>query len=99
MLLPYLLLAVYILAINLYAFQLVRSQRRAAAERGAGSKTGNAKLFLAGVLGGALGAYAMMLALRFKTDHLLPMIVLPLLIVLNAYLVVTLLRNGILVIA
>ena len=93
MLLPYLLLAAYLLAVNLYAFLWVRTQRRAAEGRARGG-SGNARLLLAGLLGGALGGYIAMLALRFKTDNLLPMLLLPLMIVLNGYLVYALVRGG-----
>ena len=97
--LPYVLLAVYLLAVNFYALQLVRTLKRKTAGRGADPKAGNGKLFLAGLLGGAIGAYVTMLVTRYKTDSLLPMLALPLLAVCNVYLVWTLLRSGMLVIA
>ena len=95
---PYVLLAVYLLAINFYALQLVRSQKRRASGREPDTKAGNAKLLAAGLLGGAIAAYVTMLASRFKTDDLLPMVLLPLLAVCNAFLVWALLRSGLLVI-
>lgn len=98
MLLPYILLAIYLAAVNVYAFMLVRSQKKAAEERNADKKAGNAKLFVAGFLGGAVAAYAALFILKFKTDSLLPMILLPLLAALNIYVVVALVRSGILLI-
>ena len=98
MYLPYLLLAVYFAAVNVYSFMLVRSQKRAAEERNTDKKSGNAKLFIAGFLGGALAAYVALFVLKFKTDNLLLMIMLPILAAINIYLAVLLLRSGILVI-
>ncbi len=90
----YILLAVYLLAVNVYSFMLVKAQKRAATERNAASRFRYGKLFLAGFLGGALAAYAALFLLKFKTDNLLLMLLLPLLIALNVCLLVLLLRNG-----
>ena len=50
------LLIVYIVAVNFYAFMLVRSQKIQNAETGE-SKVKDGKLFLAGAIGGALGIF------------------------------------------
>lgn len=93
----YLLLGVYLAAINIYAFLHVRSCKKA--ERDHGKKTGNGRLFVAGLLGGAVTAYIAMFALKCKTDELLPMTVLPLLAVLNGLLVFALVRGAMLAFA
>ncbi len=93
----YLLLGVYLAAINIYAFLLVRSCRKA--ERELGKKTGNGRLLVAGLLGGAVAAYAAMFALKYKTDELLPMTMLPLLAVMNGLLLFALVRGAMLAFA
>lgn len=99
MYLQYVILAVYLLAINLYGFLLVRSLKRRSQERGEPARNGYGKLFIAGLLGGAAAAYAGLLAYKYNTDKLLPMILLPILAALNIYAVIVLLRSGILIFA
>ena len=86
MIFVYILFGVYLAAVNLYAFLLVRNQKRRAAERGNEDKSGNARLLTAGFLGGAIAAYAAMFIYRHKTDNALMMVLLPLLGALNLYL-------------
>lgn len=89
----YLLIGVYLAAVNLYAFLLVRSCRKA--ERELGKREGSGRLLIAGLLGGAAAAYAAMFILKYKTNELLPMTMLPLLAVLNGLLVFALVRGAI----
>ena len=98
MYLQYVILAVYLLAINLYGFFFVFSLKRRSLERGEPAKSGYGKIFLAGLLGGAAATYAGLLVFKYKTDKLLPMILLPILAALNIYAIVALLRSGILII-
>ena len=94
MIFVYILFGVYLAAVNLYAFLLVRNQKRRAAERGNEDKSGNARLLTAGFLGGAIAAYAAMFIYRHKTDNALMMVLLPLLGALNLYLIYALIRSG-----
>lgn len=87
----YVLAGVYLLAINLYAFLLVRSQKRTSREDSA--RGGRCKIILAGALGGSAAAYAALLALRFKTDDMLLMLLLPVLAVVNVGITFFLLRG------
>ena len=89
--LRYLILAVYLIGVNIYAFMLVRAIRKAVLER---SRTAakKAKLLLAGLLGGAPAGYAALFALRCGTDDALLMIAMPLLLGLNGYMLFLLLR-------
>ncbi len=83
MILLYILITVYILAVNFYAFRLIKSQRD---EFEAGGETGGyGKLLLAAILGGAATIYASMFAMHYRLSNLLLMIVLPVLAVLNFY--------------
>lgn len=74
---------------------LIKTQKRRSMERGVQEKFRDGKLFLAGLIGGAAGAYIAMFVLKFRTDNLILMIFMPLLIVLNIYLFIALFRLGI----
>ena len=80
----YVLVTVYILAVNYYGFRLVRSQYE---EGGTEDKLrGEAvRMLLTAALGGALAQFITMLVLRFRLKNLVLMIALPLFIVLNGY--------------
>lgn len=85
MILLYLLLTTYILAVNFLAFRLLKAQRDGVdtGEREEGE--GDGKLLLAAALGGATAMYAAMFILRYRLENCLMMIVLPLLAVVNLY--------------
>ena len=80
----FVLVTVYILAVNFYGFRLVRSQYE---EGGTEDKLrGEAvRMLLTAALGGALAQFITMLVLRFRLKNLVLMIALPLFIVLNGY--------------
>ena len=75
----FVLVTVYILAVNFYGFRLVRSQCE---EGGRGEVV---RMLFTAALGGALAQFITMLVLRFRLKNLVLMIALPLLIVLNGY--------------
>ncbi len=79
----YVLLTVYILAVNFYGYRFVRIQRDNA---DAGEPTGgDGKLFLAAFLGGAIAVYASMFAMRYRLSSFLLMVTMPLLAVFNVW--------------
>lgn len=84
MLFLYILLAVYICAINFYAFRLLKTQRDDW-EDGKAFARGDGKLILSAILGGAIAVYVSMFIMRFRLSNLLLMIMMPLLAVLNVY--------------
>ena len=110
MLILYVFLSVYILAVNFYAFLLVKTLRdkeRAemaerefspvATENTQPPKTTDksfAKLLLTGALGGAITIYICMFLLKYKRGELLLMVLMPLLGVLNIYVFVLLFKSG-----
>ena len=83
MVLWYVLLIVYILAVNFYGFRLVKEKRDA--EESGERSVGDAKLFLAAALGGAIAVYAAMFCMRYRLTSLVLMVGMPLLAVLNLY--------------
>lgn len=94
MLFLYILFGVYLAAVNLYAFLLVKERKKRVTERGEEEKNINARLLIAGFLGGAIAAYAAMFVYKYKTDNVLMMILLPLLGAVNIYLAYALIKSG-----
>ncbi len=109
MIILYVLLIAYIIAVNFYSFLLIKSlrdQERATetpktdALTEASQPTARkidkpiSKLFIAGALGGAITIYVCMFLLKYKRSDLLLMVLMPLLGVLNVYLFVLLFRSG-----
>ena len=111
MLILYILLIAYILAVNFYAFLLVKSLRdkekesentslsqptpdflNAPIQKSSQKYLG--KLFITGILGGAITIYVCMFILKYKRSELLLMVGMPLLGVLNVYFWVLLFRSG-----
>ncbi len=110
MIILYILLVAYIIAINFYAFLLVKGFRdkerheevmKQAEPLSSASDTPKkppekvlSKLLLTGALGGAITVYACMFLLKYKRSDLLLMVLMPLLGVLNIYLFVLIFRSG-----
>ncbi|MBR6703188.1 MAG: hypothetical protein IKL76_01360 [Clostridia bacterium] len=109
MIIVYILLVAYILAINFYAFLLVKSfrdkERESELRRESAPLSDTAsqppqnerflgKLLITGALGGALTVYICMFIFKFRRSDLLLMVLMPLLGVLNVYLFVILFRSG-----
>ena len=108
MVILYILLIAYILAVNFYAFLLVKSlrdkEREAELNRESAPLVEPAppapqekyvgKLCITGALGGAITIYVCMFLLKFRRSDLLLMVLMPLLGVLNVYLWVILFRSG-----
>ena len=80
----YVLVAVYILAVNFYGFRLVRSQYEEG-ETETKLRGEIVRMLLTAALGGALAQFITMLVLRFRLKNLVLMIALPLLSVLTGY--------------
>lgn len=81
----YVLLAVYILAVNFYSFWLVKSQREDFDTGAEQVGKGDSKLLLAALLGGAGAIYTAMFIYRFRLSNLLLMVAMPVLACLNFY--------------
>ena len=83
------LLSVYLVAINFYGFLLISQQKRAE-EDGESCKIKDGKVFITGVLGGALGVYVSMFIFKYRLTSLALMVFMPVFIAVNVYLVVML---------
>ncbi|MBE5740518.1 MAG: hypothetical protein E7364_07565 [Clostridiales bacterium] len=110
MIILYVLLVAYILAINFYSFLLVKSLRdkeklaeldihdtlteEKRNQRQKPTEKSTGKLCIAGLLGGAITIYVCMFVLKYKRSDMLLMVLMPLLGVLNIYLWVLLFRSG-----
>lgn len=92
MILLYIIFSVYILAINFYAVMLLKSQRDEYGEDD--KKTGDGKLILTAILGGALAIYVSMFIMRYRLKNLLFMILMPVIGVLNIYFFYLAFRSG-----
>lgn len=94
MLLVYIVLIVYILAVNFYAVLLIKSQRDEFGEDERMKKSGDGKLILTAILGGAISLYVSMFIMHYRTNNLLLMIALPVIGVLNVYIFILAFRSG-----
>lgn len=89
----YTLVCAYFAAINFYAFLLVKNLKDETDDSAEGKKS-DGRLFLTGLLGGAITLYVCMFVFKYRQKSLFLMIVVPLLGVLNVYLAVLAFRSG-----
>lgn len=94
MLLLYIIFIVYILAVNFYAVLLIRSQRDESCGNESKMNSGDGKLILTAILGGAIAIYVSMFLMRYRLKNLMLMILMPVLAVLNVYFVILAFRSG-----
>lgn len=79
------LLSTYILAVNYYAFRLLKKQQEDTDVGDMQAGDGDGRLLLIFAMGGAIAVFVTMFVLRYRLDSMLLMIVLPLLAVVNIY--------------
>ena len=91
----YIIIIVYIIAINLYGILMLRFQKKAR-ENGDEENIGisDTKLLLAGFLGGAAGIFTFMFILKYRLKSLFMMVLMPILISINIYVFFTILNSG-----
>ncbi len=109
MIILYVLLIAYIVAVNFYAFMLVKSLKDKDREREIQQQVAPVsqqntepkkeerylgKLLITGVLGGAITIYVCMFIFKWRRTDLLLMVLMPLLGILNIYLWILLFRSG-----
>lgn len=94
----YILIAVYVAAVNFYGILILKSQKNSVDE-GDEIAISDLRLLFTAIIGGATGIFAFMLILKYRLKSLLLMVGLPVIIVLNAYLIVLAITSGISMIA
>ena len=77
----------YILAINVYGFLLIYFQKKQSDEMREKSVK-DSKIFMSAMLGGAVGVYVSMFVFSHRLQSLLLMIIIPIIIVINAYVLI-----------
>ena len=94
MLLLYIIIGTYIIAVNVYSVMLLLSLRNESIFDESKLNTGDGKLLLTALLGGAIGIYVTMFITRFKLKNMLLMIALPVIGVLNVWFFIIAFRSG-----
>ena len=85
------LLIVYVLAVNFYAFLMMTGLKEQKAEE---QKLSDGKLALTAALGGAITIYVCMFVFKYRLNNLFLMIVVPVLGALNLWLWFVAIRSG-----
>ena len=87
----YIVLIVYLFAVNLYGVLMLHFQKKARKEGDEENITvSDFKLVLAGVLGGATGIFTFMFIFKYRLKSIFMMLIMPVLIAVNVYLVIML---------
>lgn len=94
MILAYIVFTVYIVAINFYSVMLLIEQKNEYLTDENKLNSGDGKLILAAILGGALGIYVTMFITKFKLKNMLFMILMPVIGALNVWFIVLAYRSG-----
>ena len=81
------LVITYLVAINVYSFLLIVFQKKQV-EENSKQTIKDGKLFITGILGGALGVYLAMFILSYRLSNLFLMVTMPLLIVMTVYVII-----------
>ena len=93
--LVYILIIVYIFAVNLYGILMLKFQKKAR-EKGDEENiaVSDSKILLAGLLGGATGIFIFMFIFKYRVKSLCMMVLMPVFIALNIYVLVMILNGG-----
>ncbi len=93
--LVYLIIIVYVIAINLYGVLMLRFQKKAREDGDEESIiVSDSKLLLAGLLGGATGIFIFMFIFKYRLKSLFMMVLMPVFIAVNYYILFLLLNGG-----
>ncbi len=86
-------LITYLVAINLYGIIILNYQRKSKNDCKEPSEISDVKLLFTGALGGAMGIFIFMFIFKYRLKSFFLMVFLPVMIAINAYLVVSLFRG------
>ena len=87
MILFYILLSAFLIAINFYGVMLMNFQRKAMEEGDDGKTVSDGKIFTVALLGGTLGIYLYMILKKYRLKSIGFVVLLPLIFILNVYLI------------
>ena len=91
----YILLIVYILAINLYGILMLHFQKKARIDGDEENiAISDTKLMLTGLLGGATGIFVFMFILKYRLRSMFMMVLMPIFIALNFYIAYKIFSGG-----
>jgi uncharacterized membrane protein YsdA (DUF1294 family) len=91
----YVILIVYVLAINLYGILLLNFQKKAREDGDEENiSISDTKLLFTGALGGAIGIYTFMFIFKYRLKSFIMMVLMPIFIALNVYIVIMFFKNG-----
>lgn len=91
----YIILIVYVVAVNFYGILMLHFQKKARQNGDEENITiSDGKLLLTGLLGGATGIFVFMFIFKYRLKSLFMMVIMPILIAINVYLIITSMRNG-----
>lgn len=82
---------VYLLSVNAYGFILIKIRK---ADEKETCPKNNSKIIIAALMGGAIGAYAGMFVFKYRLDSLVLMVFLPVIAVINGYIVYLVYKNN-----
>ncbi|MBQ3219512.1 MAG: hypothetical protein IJB32_02845 [Clostridia bacterium] len=90
----YIIIIVYIIAINLYGILMLHYQKKAREDGDEENiAISDSKLILAGLLGGASGIFVFMFIFKYRLKSIIMMVLMPILIALNVYVIFLILSN------
>lgn len=89
----YILIITYVIAINLYGVLMLKFQKNAQ-DNDQYTKISDAKIYIAGLLGGATGIFIFMFIFKHNLKSLFMMVLMPMFIVINVYFIIIALNGG-----
>ena len=91
----YVILIAYLVAINFYGILMLHFQKKSKQKGDEENiSISDGKLMIAGLLGGALGIFIFMFVFKYRLKSLLLMVVMPIFIALNVYLLIMAFNTG-----
>lgn len=94
MILLYILFGTYFAAVNVYSIILLLTLRNDCISDDGKLSSGDGKLIISALLGGAIGLYVAMFITKFKLKNITLMILLPVIAVLNVWFAIFVFRSG-----